>query len=230
MLNALARCSSTFELVAIRAVPRAVGRPSRARELLCEEAAGADGHLHVLELDSLTPTTVPFSRLAPQGTPDELADVAALAAALDERLVFDVHRQPPARTPDTDAARLACGPRWLWAQPPGKLAPCTTATPAELERALALLPTEDENGGLASIDDAAALRGASGLVDVHQFAARLEGRHAPTGGALSVREWRAAAKRLGAPSRRSPTRTELLSTVIGYQVAEVRASDTGFVI
>ena len=40
---------------------------------------------------------------------------------------------------------------------------------------------------------------------------------------LSVREWRAAGKALATPSRRSPSRLSLVSTILGYQLAEQAA-------
>ena len=43
------------------------------------------------------------------------------------------------------------------------------------------------------------------------------------GAAVTVREWRAAAKRLATPSRRSPTRAALVATVVSYQLAEIDA-------
>ena len=55
---------------------RAAGRsPARDR-------AGDHAELVVIELRSLSRAVVPFSRLQPQGTPAELADVSALNAAL----------------------------------------------------------------------------------------------------------------------------------------------------
>ena len=44
----------------------------------------------------------------------------------------------------------------------------------------------------------------------------------------SVKEWRAHAKRLATPSRRSPTKVALVATVLGYQCAEQRAEAEGF--
>ena len=83
-------------------------------------------------------------------------------------------------------------------------------------------------------------------IDVTQFAARWvdamgdamsveEGRVLPSTrppppklGNGSVKEWRAHAKRLATPSRRSPTKVALVATVLGYQCAEQRAEAEGF--
>ena len=46
------------------------------------DRAGDHAELVVIELRSLSRAVVPFSRLQPQGTPAELADVSALNAAL----------------------------------------------------------------------------------------------------------------------------------------------------
>ena len=62
-------------------------------------------------------------------------------------------------------------------------------------------------------------------VPVAQLAAR---RVDSTGDAMSVKEWRAHAKRLATPSRRSPTKVALVATVLGYQCAEQRAEAEGF--
>jgi hypothetical protein len=83
-------------------------------------------------------------------------------------------------------------------------------------------------------------------IDVTQFAARwvdamgdamsVEGGRVlpstlpppPKLGNGSVKEWRAHAKRLATPSRRSPTKVALVATVLGYQCAEQRAEAEGF--
>ena len=234
MYKALSRCTSNFDLVAVRVVPRMsvsssselqVAGEAEETTLLSRSSSSRDSLL-ALELESRTRTVVPFSRLKKQGTRDELADMARLTAALERRFELAVRAEPPARSHRTDAARSACGPSWVWAEksPERLLGPCARATREELDRALAMLPGGGDGGGRANgggvEKDAADLTDET--IDVATWAAAWV--EAQQEGAVSVREWRAAAKRLATPSRRSASKADLVATVVGYQLAEMHAA------
>ena len=134
--------------------------------------------------------------------------------------------EPPPRTAHTDAARARCGPRWVFAQPTGKLGPGLAASAGELRAALAHLPAAPTAHVLlaAAPDDE--------LVHVGSWArawtAHVEaGTRIDDGEQISVRAWRAHAKRLATPSRRSASKAELVATVVSYQLAEIRAAANG---
>mmetsp|Transcript_45214 Transcript_45214/g.96138 ORF Transcript_45214/g.96138 Transcript_45214/m.96138 type:complete len:405 (-) Transcript_45214:204-1418(-) len=235
-----AQGSSNFALVTIRAVP---GESAAASGIMAAAASGpassagmCERELHdeerddarrllVLELIMRTNTVIPFSRLAPKGTPDERADVETLAAALDARFEFDILEEPSPRTASTDAARLLYGPRWLW-QHPSKQGPCVRATATELQHATALFPgAVSKATGTRAADKEEDVEGKEvEEIDVAAFAE--EWAHA-MGDRLSVRELRGHAKRLATPSRRSPNKAALVATVLGYQCSEMRAEAEG---
>lgn len=213
--------ASPFSLCAVRAVPReavegAVTLPAGGREhTLLHEREDGDAELVVHELVSRTRTVVPFSRARPQGTIDELADVAAIRAAVDSRFQFELRDTPPPSTSATLGARAACSPRWVWA--PRRGAPCgprAHATVAELRDAIRALPVEPVTAAFA---DAGA---DDDVVEVAAWAELWANEGSPC---VSVREWRAAAKELGVPSRRSASRADLVATVVGYHLAGERA-------
>jgi hypothetical protein len=230
MFASLCARSSNLALVAIRAVPRceppgpSTPQARDARSLLLEERGSE--LLWVLEHRTATRTVVPFSRTSAQGTVEEKADVAALAATLESRFAFAIDDELPRRTAATDTARLAHGPRWLW-QHPSLLRPCATATATELTRAIAVLPggASHTPETLRVLADAEAAHARDEHMAVAAFA---EAWAAAMGDAMSVKEWRRAAKRLATPSRRSPTRAALVGTLLGYQIAESRAAASPF--
>jgi hypothetical protein len=219
-----ARCSHhhTFDSRSstVRAVPCPEEEQCAAAAVHCEQILwqevdehDASRRLLCLEQTTLTRTVIPFSREVTQGTLEERADVAALTAALERRFDFRVRDQPPARTARTDAERLVCGPRWLWNHP-SKQGPCRTATAQAVRRATELLP-----GAVDAPISELSLRDADDEADVSVYAFAAEWADA-MGDSMCVADWRRAAKRLATPSRKSPTRADLVSTVLSYQLAE----------
>ena len=258
----LRRRTNNFAFVAMRAVPR--GMRGEACELLHEAHADAslprgDGtvaRLLALELPTRTRTVIPFSRLAPQGTPDEIEDVLSVSAALDARFHFDLHEQPPARTARTEAMRVACGPCWVWTHQPPTCGPdaCVAASYAELQSALSMLPVAESTAGLVAAESAMAAATAwpprrrskeegdkenegRDQGDVREEKVLHGSIDLSTWADLWVRAvgeesvrvtaWRAAAKRLATPTRRATTRTALVREVLCYQVTELRAMASG---
>ena len=165
--------------------------------------------LHVLELQTCSQTVIPFQTWREQPTPDEHKDMEALLALVQERFSFDLRPAPPPLTPETVAARAACGPRWVWSGA-GAHAPREWATASELRAAARELPggtsaavpllANDPVPPIARIGpDAHLAARAGGTIDVAAWAQEYIAQAASAGVALSVDEWRAAAERLAAP-------------------------------
>ena len=64
-------------------------------------------------------------------------------------------------------------------------------------------------------------------MDVGRWAEEWVAQEEARGARVSVKEWRAAGKALAMPSQRIPSRSELVATVIGYQLAELEAERRG---
>ena len=197
--------------------------PRGERELFYQSDED-DNELVVLEMDCLTKTVVPFSRLSQQGTAEELEDMSNIAAAVNARFAFAGRDQPPSRTEATDATRAACGPGWLWARP--LQGPAGSCSVAELRHATALLrqAAPPDESVLTLLVEAAEAEDVTErhTIDVAAWSAAWVQEVGIE--RVRVREVRAAAKRLALPSRRAPSHDALVATVLGYQLAELRTA------
>jgi hypothetical protein len=255
MYASLRRVTTNFDMVALRVVHRvglqhATTTSAAAGEIELdawkEPIRGAEGRrddeslghdaLHILELPSETKTVVPFVTWREQANAAELRDMARLGDALGKRFTFDPRPDPPASTLATLMARKACGPRWVWADPPH--APRESATAAELRDAAARLPggahpavpllTHDPVPPIERIGpDARRAALAGGEVDVAAWAQEWIAQAEQAGVEMDAVEWRAAAERLSTPvvqsRQRNPRLRDLVTLVLMCQLVEVRA-------
>lgn len=210
MFDCIRGHTSNFALVAIRVVAQPIGSVREEHKLIDSRNGGDD--LLVLELTSLTKTVIPFSRLPEnQATHEEQADFDFVAAAISARFDFALRSQPPPDTLSTVAARAECGPKWVWS----RQNVLSTTTITDLQDAMRCLP-----GGEHDIYEKFGQEVVAGDIHVLSWAEQWVEK---AGAAFKVRDWRAAAKRLAVPSRRSPTHAALVSTVISYQLADLRS-------
>tara|TARA_B110001452_G_scaffold172140_1_gene144196 strand:- start:3589 stop:4878 length:1290 start_codon:yes stop_codon:yes gene_type:complete len=237
LYSCLAERTANFALVAVRCVHRGSETPPPGLPVVLEQRVSGleDGdELHVLELQSRSQSVVPFTTWREQPTADELADLAALVSALDDRFRFEPRPEPPPCTPTSLMARTAW-PRWVWAE--GAHVPCVLATPSELLRAAALLP----DGCNAAVPLLGRSRGvpseerigpearqsalAGGEVDVWAWAYEWVAQAEQAGCAMADCDWHAAAARLAAPASLRSERTlgVLVATLLSSQLAQLRA-------